>query len=182
MTGISLLSFMAIDPKTIEALRVLARVLDEEKRRLVLIGAIVPQLLIDLRLGIGAPARTTRDVDAVVSAVSWEDFDRIRRRLFEAGFRAGSAPHELLFDQHVKIDLIPYGPGLVQGDRLEWPETDRVMSALGLEEALESAAQEELAPGLSIPVVPIPGLVLLKIVTYLDRPEERARDLADVAP
>ena len=180
MTGILLLSFMAIDPKTIAALRILARVLAEEKRSLVLIGATVPQLLIDRRLGFEAPARTTRDVDAVVTAASWEDFDRIRRRLFDAGFRPGSAPHELVFDQDVKIDLIPYGPGLVQNDRLEWPDTDRVISTLGVEEALESAVQEELAPGLSLRVVPIPGLVLLKLVVYQDRPEERARDLTDV--
>lgn len=180
MTAISPLLFMAIDPKTAAALLVLARVLVEDGRDLVLIGAIVPQLLIDLRLGLQTSGRTTRDVDAVVRAVSWEDFGRIRRRLFEAGFRPGSPPHELVFEQDVNIDLIPYGPGLVQNDRLEWPGEDRVMSTLGVEEAFECAKQEQIAPGLRLRVVPIPGLVLLKLVAYQDRPEERARDLTDV--
>lgn len=172
---------MAIDPKTVEALRVLAQVFTEEGRSFALIGATVPQLLIDLRRGRESPGRMTRDADAVVTVASWEDFDRMRRRLFEAGFHLGSAPHELRFGEDVRIDLIPFGPGLVQEDRLVWPGTGFVMSTLGIEEALECAQPEEIAPDLSIPVVPIPGLVLLKLVAYQDRPEERARDLIDMA-
>lgn len=171
---------MAIDPETVEALRVLAQVLTEEGRSFALIGATVPQLLIDLRRGRESSGRTTRDADAVVTVASWEDFDRMHCRLFQVGFRPGSAPHELRFGENVRIDLIPFGPGLVQEDRLVWPETGFVMSTLGIEEALERAQPEEIAPGLLIPVVPIPGLVLLKLVAYQDRPEERARDLIDV--
>lgn len=171
---------MAIDPVAVPALKILAQVLAEDGRDFVLIGATVPQVLVHVEQGGEFSGRTTRDMDALVMAASWEDYERMRRRLFEAGFRPGSALHQLLFGQDVMIDLIPYGPGLVQNDRLEWPETDRTMSTLGVEEAFASAAQVELAPGLSLRVVPIPGLVLLKIVAYEDRPEERARDLIDV--
>lgn len=164
---------MAIEQERIAALRILAKVVAEEGRRIVLIGATAAQLLVDLR-------RPTHDVNGVVTADSWADFDRIRGRLFAAGFRPGSAPHELRFGEAVQIDLIPYGAGLVRDDRLEWRETDRVMSTLGMEEAFQCAVDREIAAGLSLPVVPIPGLVLLKIVAYQDRPHERARDLADV--
>lgn len=57
---------------------------------------------------------------------------------------------------------------------------DSVMTACGLQEALECAHDEEVAPGLTLPVVSIPGLILTKIVAYLDRPEERTRDLVDI--
>lgn len=171
---------MAIDPRTVEALRVVTQVFANDGRSFVLIGAVVPQLLIDLRQGRESSSRSTRDADAVVEVVSWDDFAHLCRRLFQAGFQPGSAPHELRFGEDVRIDLIPFGPGVVEGDRLVWPETDRVMSTLGIEEALEYARPEELVPGLSLPVVPIPGLVLLKLVAYQDRPEERARDLIDV--
>ncbi len=164
---------MAIDQETIAALRILAQVVAEEGRRIVLIGATVPQLLVDLR-------RPTHDVNGVVTVDSWAHFDRIRDRLFKAGFRPGSAPHELRFGEAVRIDLIPYGTGLVQDDRLEWPGADRIMTTLGVEEAFECAVDQEVAAGLSLPVVKIPGLVLLKIVAYQDRPQERAKDLADV--
>lgn len=171
---------MPIDPKVIPAVTALARVLGADNRDFVLIGATVPQILLRVQQGGEASARTTRDVDALVAAGNWEDFERTRRRLFEVGFGPGAVRHELLFGQDVIIDLIPYGEQLVQNDRLEWPGTDQVMSTLGVEEAFASAKLEELVPGLSVRVVPIPGLVLLKIVAYQDRPEERARDLSDV--
>lgn len=171
---------MAIDPKTVEVLGVMARVLSEHGWKFVFIGAMIPQLLIDLRQGRDSLSRTTRDADAVVMVASWEDFRQMRQQLFRAGFQPGSAPHELRFGEDVRVDLIPFGPELVEEDRLVWPEADRVMSTLGIEEAFESARPEELAPGLSLPVVPIPGMMLLKLVAYQDRPEERARDLTDV--
>jgi len=164
---------MAIDQETIAALRILAQLVAEEGRRIVLIGATVPRLFVDF-------LRPTHDVDGVVTADSWADFDRMRGRLFKAGFRPGSALHELRFGEAVRIDLIPYGVGLVQDDRLEWPGADRIMSTLGVEEAFKCAVDQEIAAGLSLPVAPIPGLVLLKIVAYEDRPQERAKDLADV--
>ncbi|MGH7404425.1 MAG: nucleotidyl transferase AbiEii/AbiGii toxin family protein [Candidatus Methylomirabilales bacterium] len=154
--------------------------LTEDNRDFVLIGATVPIVLIDLEQVGGFSGRETRDVDAVTSVGSWEDFDRLRRRLFETGFRQGSTAHELLFGEDVIVDLIPYGPGIVRDNRLEWRETGRVMSTLGIEEAFASAVRVEVAPGLSLPVVPVPALVLLKIVAYQDRPEERARDLGDM--
>jgi len=171
---------MAIDSKVIGALRVLTQVLTDDGRSFVLIGALVPQLLIDLRQGRESPGRVTRDADAAVTAANWEDFDQMRGRLFKTGFQQGAAPHEFLWSEEVRIDLIPFGPGLIEQDRLTWPGTGIVMNTLGIEEAFQCAQPEELAPGLSLPVVPIPALVLLKIVAYQDRPEDRKRDLIDV--
>jgi predicted nucleotidyltransferase len=54
------------------------------------------------------------------------------------------------------------------------------MNVCGLEEALECARDEEIAADLTLPVVSIPGLVLTKAIAYMDRPEERARDLIDI--
>ncbi|MGH8545662.1 MAG: nucleotidyl transferase AbiEii/AbiGii toxin family protein [Gammaproteobacteria bacterium] len=167
-----------MDPKAVEALRILSRVLSQEGRRFVLIGATVPQIVLDFR---GSPgSRETRDVDAVAEVHGWDDFARIRKRLEEAGFRQGRVAHELWHNDEVRIDLIPFGPGLVEEDKLSWPYGDSIMTACGLEEALECAQDQEVAPNLKLPVVTIPGLVLTKVVAYMDRPEERARDLIDI--
>jgi predicted nucleotidyltransferase len=171
---------MAIDPKAVSALKILAQIFAEENRAFVLIGATGPQIVVHLGQGGEFSGRTTRDVDAVVEAADWEDFEGMRQRLFKAGFKPGSAPHELLFGPDVFFDLIPYGSGLVQNDQLEWPGTDRIMSTLGVEEAFEYAERATVAPDLSVRVVPISVLVLLKIISYTDRPEERTRDLSDV--
>lgn len=53
------------------------------------------------------------------------------------------------------------------------------MNVCGLE-ALECARHEEIAADLIVPVVTIPGLVLTKVIAYMDRPEERVRDLIDI--
>ena len=54
------------------------------------------------------------------------------------------------------------------------------MTVCGFEEALECARDQEIAPDLMLPIVSIPGLILTKIVAYMDRSAERARDLIDI--
>ncbi len=164
-------------PKAVEALRILARVISEEKRRFALIGAAVSQIVLDIRESPGS--RETRDLDAVAEVSSWEDFDRIRERLLQEGFRPGQVAHELWLNDDVRIDLIPFGPDLVKEDKLSWPYGDSIMTACGLEEALDCAREEQVAGDLTIPVITIPGLVLTKVIAYMDRPEERVRDLID---
>jgi predicted nucleotidyltransferase len=169
-----------MEPKTIEALRILSRVLSEQSRRFVLIGAIVPQIVVDFRRIDVAGSRATRDVDAVAEVASWEDFASLRDRLFQEGFCQGRVAHEFLWDTDVRIDLIPFGPALVEGDRLAWPNDGAVMNVCGLEEALECARDENITDNLTLPVVTIAGSVLTKIIAYLDRPQARARDLIDM--
>lgn len=167
-----------MEPKTVEALRILSRVLSQEGRRFVLIGATVPQILLDSREGSGG--RETKDVDAVAEADSWEDFSRVRDRLQQEGFHPGRVAHELWLDDDVRIDLIPFGPALIEQDHLSWPDGGAIMNICGLEEALGCARDQEIAVDLTLHVVTIPGLVLTKTIAYMDRPEERARDLIDI--
>ena len=169
-----------MEPKAVEALRVLSRVLSQEGRRFVLIGATVPQIILDFRDEFAPGSRETKDIDAVIEINSWDEFTRLRGRLVRHGFRSGRVPHELGWDDNVRIDLIPFGPALVEHDRLSWPESGVVMNVCGLEEALECARNEKIAADFSLPVVTIAGLVLTKVIAYLDRPEERARDLIDI--
>lgn len=68
---------MPIDAAALEALRLLLDVAGPE--RVVVIGASVPIVLIDLRHG-STGGRTTRDIDAIVRATSWEEYDDLKRR------------------------------------------------------------------------------------------------------
>ena len=169
-----------MEPKTVEALRIFSRVLSQQGRRFVLIGATVPQIVLDFREMHAPGSRETRDVDAVAEVATWEDFANLRERLLQEGFHQGQVAHEFLWDTDVRIDLIPFGPALVEQDRLSWPGSGAVMNANGLEEALECAREEEVTRDFKLPVVTIPGLVLTKVIAYMDRPEARARDLIDI--
>lgn len=166
---------MPIDPAALEALRLLLDAAGPD--RVVVIGAFVPIVLIDLRYGLTG-GRATRDVDAVVRATSWEEYEELKRRLLAAGFRQGRVPHRLEFGP-AELDLIPYSRTLAPDDALKWPGQDRVMSTLGFEEAFESARPEHVG-GLAVPMASLPACVLLKFVAYNDRPAERVRDLIDI--
>jgi len=83
---------MPIDPAALEALRLLLDIAGPD--RVVVIGASVPIVLIDQRYGL-AVGRTTRDVDVVVRATSWEEYEDLKRRLLAAGFRQARVPHRL---------------------------------------------------------------------------------------
>lgn len=169
-----------MDAKIIAALQVLSRVFFQQRRRFVLIGATVPQIVADFRELYAPGSRETRDVDAVAEVASWEDFANLRTLLQQEGFRQSRIEHELLWDTDVRIDLVPFGPALVQHDKLSWPSSGAVMSVCGFEEALACAREERIAPDLKVPVVTIPGLVLTKVIAYMDRPEIRVRDLVDI--
>jgi predicted nucleotidyltransferase len=166
---------MPLDPAAVEALRLLLDTVDRD--RLVVIGAAVPIVLIDMRHGLMG-GRATRDVDVVVRATSWEEYEALKRRLVAAGFQQARVPHRLEYGP-AELDLLPYSRSLAPGDALDWPGQDTVMSTLGFEEAFESARPEPVGD-LVVPMASVAACVLLKFVAYNDRPAERARDLVDI--
>src|SRR3989441_7557350 len=166
---------MPFDPAALEALRLLLDIAGPD--RVVVIGASVPIVLIDMRYGL-AEGRTTRDVDVVVRATSWEEYEDLERRLLGAGFRQARVPHRLEYGP-AELDLIPYSRTLAPGDALEWPGQDRVMSTCGFEEAFESARPEQVGD-LVVPMASVAACVLLKFVSYNDRRAERVRDVIDI--
>jgi predicted nucleotidyltransferase len=171
---------MQISKEAISGLRFILQICRENKQRIVLIGATVPQILIDLEDGRGGRSRLTRDIDAVIEVNGWSDYDGLKQKLIEAGFKQGRAPHELHFGLKARFDLIPFGSSIVTDDQMTWTDTGRVMTTLGFVEAFRSAKPKELAPGLSALIVSIAALAILKIMAYLDRPEERSRDMVDL--
>ena len=171
---------MKLDQKALSALRIVSSLLAEDRHRFVLIGATVPQLLLDLAEDRRPMSRPTRDIDATVEVANWPDFERIVARLREKGFQPSRTPHRLTFAGEVSLDLLPYGAGIIDDNQIPWRDTEKMMSAIGLEEAFQNAASVKIAPGLSVLVATIPSLVLLKIAAYTDRPQERARDLVDM--
>ena len=163
---------MAIDIAALQALRLLLEVTGPD--RVVVIGASVPIVLIDLQYGVTG-GRTTRDIDAVVRAATWDEYEALIGRLVAAGFRRSRVAHRLELGT-AELDLIPYSRQLAPHDVLEWPDRERAMSTAGFEEAFESA---RLVPvdEVVVPIASIAASVLLKFVAYNERPTERVRDL-----
>ena len=64
---------------------------------------------------------------------------------------------------------------------LRWPLSGLEMNLAGLRLAFEKAVAIEVVAGLAVRVAPVEVVAFLKMVAYLDRPQERDRDLADIA-
>lgn len=165
---------MPLPPDRIRALIALREVVDAAGWRCVLIGGSVPEVIVTD----GGRVRPTLDADTIVSTPTWGDFAELRRALEARGFRLGD-PHQMFSSEDVEVNLIPFGEGIADGEVIRWPDGYE-MSALGLPEALETATPTEVDATLQIDVIPEPTFVLLKLISYQDRPDQRRRDVVDV--
>lgn len=131
--------------------------------------------------------RATLDIDFAIKVASWGAFERLKLALLESGFQQDTRrPHRLyyVFDNHPwEVDILPFG-GLAPDNLLSWPPAHTTqMSLLGFKEAHKGAwhVQIQEEPSLVLHVASPVGMVLLKLISWLDRPVEiRAKDASDL--
>jgi predicted nucleotidyltransferase len=78
---------MQISDELLSGLRLLQQICAQDNRNIILIGATVPHILIDLEEGRTSGSRETRDVDTIIEINSWPDYDALKDKLIQAGFR-----------------------------------------------------------------------------------------------
>ncbi len=139
-------------------------------RRFVIIGAVA------LGHHIALP-RATADVDLALVA-ELDEFDSI---LGKAGWVPDPrTPQRWCDHDGNKADVVPATPRLVQEGSISFGRGTK-MSLVGFDLAFGHTVRVTL-PGydLEVEVACLPALVVLKIVAWLDRPHERAKDLGDL--
>lgn len=134
----------------------------------VLVGALTSEL--SPEIGPDYPLfRRTNDADFAVHVSDWAAFNKLRARLIESGFTQHPKIEHRLLRGMVLVDLIPYGEGIAPQGKLHWPESEFEMNVTGFKEACAVANERVKAGGPQVPFITIPGFVLLKIITFLDR-------------
>ena len=135
----------------------------------VLVGAIAGELAVMARPGMPVPRRSN-DADFAVRLPGWDSYQRLKNALIAVGFVQNQRVEHRLSLGSALVDLIPYGPGVSsrQGE-ITWPGTGNVMSVVGFEEACRESVEGEVQDGVHVNYVEVPGLVLLKIVAFVDR-------------
>jgi len=119
--------------------------------------------------------RPTTDVDFAVVA----SLEAVRARLMEAGWTRN--PNKLQTWQRAgaTIDVVP-----VTEEDLDMGvarlEDGFVMSVTGFDLAFTNTDLIQIRDGFTIPVPRLSVLLLLKMIAWLDRPHERAKDLEDI--
>lgn len=141
----------------------------------VVIGAVA------YRVWVQDEHRATEDVDVAV-ALDLPDLPRLTDPLMGRGWRQDPRrEHRWTSPNGARVDLIPVGGQARRDRRLRWPLGETTMSLVGFDHVFNDAVQRDLAPGLEGRVVPLVVLALLKMVSYLDQPWGRRKDLEDVA-
>lgn len=140
--------------------------------RFVVIGAVAvghhvtlsrPTADVDLAIVV-APA----DLDALLHPLGWQRDPRLKQRWYGPdGFKA---------------DVLPAAQELIEAGRVRLDGNNFEMSLVGFDLALEHAELASIVgTSAAVPVASLASLAVLKMVSWLDRPYERRKDLGDLA-
>jgi predicted nucleotidyltransferase len=125
------------------------------------------------------PSRGTKDIDFAIMLSTIDQYDNIIFLLEEEGFNKVKAPWTLYHQRYnVVIDLLPFGE-IEENNKEPFNRRYPDLHVLGFKEILESS-EEIRIDEITIRVPPLPGMILLKLVAWSDRPEERDTDLFDI--
>lgn len=125
------------------------------------------------------PSRGTKDIDFAIMISSIQEFETIVEELDNYGFNKVEAPWTLYNDEYnVAIDLLPFG-------EIEEKFTENFnnrytdLHVLGFSEVLQHPETVQIEEKM-VRVPSLPGMVVLKLIAWSDRPEERNSDLGDI--
>lgn len=94
-------------------------------------------------------------------------------------FNKVKAPWTFYSDKfNVAIDILPFGE-IEEHDTIKFNERYLDLHVLGFIEVLENPEQVQIEEKIAN-IPPLPGMIILKLVAWSDRPEERENDLADI--
>ncbi len=142
---------------------------------LVGVSAVALELL---KAGI-KPSRGTKDIDFAIMIGSLAEFEYVVVELEVAGFNKVKAPWTLYHPKYnIAIDLLPFGQ-IEENDTANFNERYTDLHVLGFKEVMQHAVpvaiEEKFAQ-----IPPLHGMVILKLIAWNDRPEERDNDLKDI--
>ena len=125
------------------------------------------------------PSRGTKDIDFAVMIATSDEYENISSSLQDKGFTKVDAPWTFYYDKYnVAIDILPFGE-IEQKDAEKLNKQNSDLHILGFKEVLDDVEQIQVEDKI-VNIPPLPGMIILKLVAWSDRPEERENDLADI--
>lgn len=128
--------------------------------------------------------RATQDIDIAVLVSSNDNYNILKEYLIEKeNFLADrNLPYRLTFNNELIVDLLPFGGIEKDKSSVTLKEGREVitLSTFGLKEVHKSSAEVTIDEDLNLTVTTFPGICILKLIAYSDRPEERAKDINDI--
>ena len=142
-----------------------------------LIGASAVALEL-LKEGI-KPNRGTKDIDFAIMIASIKEYEAIVEELANYGFNKVEAPWTLYNEKfNVVIDLLPFGE-IEENFTINFDKRHTDLHMLGFKEVLQNPETVQIEDK-SVKIPSLAGMVILKLIAWSDRPEERDNDLYDI--
>jgi predicted nucleotidyltransferase len=171
-----------IEKPIVDALGTLKKAADSLNISFFIVGASARDLILKHCYGI-EPSRRTGDIDLGVQVANWKQFKELAESLI-ATDQFFQAPEKQRFRYGtILIDILPFGPIADENKKISWPpEHEVIMSMVGFEEAYEYSITVRLSsdPVLDIKLSTLPGLAIMKLISWKDRYPERKRDAGDL--
>ena len=180
MNGILLDLSAKVDQTIVGAVAAVSSVAKRLDVPVFIVGAAARDFLLEYACGIKS-GRATLDVDFGVRVNSWEEYDKLVKALEDAeGFvRDKIRRNRFKTPNSLLVDLVPFGPIAGTSQQILWPpDEERGMSVEGFESVMTAAIEVLLRidPRLVVRTATLPGLALLKILSWDDAYPERGRD------
>ncbi len=171
-----------IDPATIEVYEAISNVAASLSIPFFVVGAAARDMILQQGFNVNT-RRATVDVDLAVKVGDWKAYEKLKAGLVTTGdFKPSKSVQRLLYKDGLPIDIVPFG--VERDNKISWPpDYDLRMSTLGFEEAYHYSQLVRLRsnPDLEILFASIPGLSIMKIISWSERnPSERNRDAIDL--
>lgn len=142
-----------------------------------LIGASAVAL--ELLKGGIKPSRGTKDIDFAIMIASIQEYEAVVEALLKYGFNKVEAPWTLYNDKfNIAIDLLPFGE-IEEKFTIQFNERYTDLHVLGFSEVLQESGIVQIEEK-SLKIPSLPGMMILKLIAWSDRPEDRDNDLYDI--
>ena len=129
-----------------------------------------------------AALRKTDDVDLAILLNDAGQFNSIKAKLIESGkFKAHPIEHiKLFYEGRIEVDLLPFGKiESSNGTVFLQPPNMFTLNMPGFNEIYPFVEEVVYEDGLSVKVCSVEGIIILKLISYRDRPE-RTKDITDM--
>jgi len=171
-----------IDKPIVDTLHILKKVADSSSIPFFVVGASARDFILKHHYRI-EPRRKTGDIDLGVEVANWGQFEKLKESLIATSQFSLTPAKQRLRCGTILIDILPFGPITDKYKKISWPpEHEIIMSMVGFEEAYEYSVTVRLSsdPELDIKLASLPGLAIMKLISWKEKYPDRKRDAEDL--
>ena len=171
-----------IETSYIDALLAIKKIADHLDIPFFIVGATARDILLEHFHNIKAP-RMTMDIDLGVRVPDWGKFKALTDSMLAGDKFTKAKESQRFFYNGFPIDLVPFGDISDVNKEIKCPpEHEIILSTLGFDEAYEFSVLFKLSsdPLLEVRVPTIPGLAIMKLISWDEKYPDRTKDAEDL--